>query len=79
MAGFMSCAFIIALIKFEFSDECNSVSDQILKLKKGLNKTDKKKKKDVNAQIALLQAELEKKHDEEMKQLQTQQVESYLS
>ncbi|CAG0898625.1 unnamed protein product [Darwinula stevensoni] len=56
--------------------ERKKLQDQILKLKKGSNKTDKKKKKDVNAQIALLQVELEKKHAEEMKQLQTQQVTS---
>ena len=45
-----------------------SVSATITKLKHSIPKGDKKKKKEVTAEIAILEAELQQKHEDELKQ-----------
>jgi len=45
---------------------------QVQQLKHSISKGDKKKKKDVTAQIAVLEAELEARHEQELKALEEQ-------
>ncbi|XP_013390997.1 OTU domain-containing protein 6B-like [Lingula anatina] len=49
--------------------EAKELQAQIQKLKHSVPKGDKKKKKDVAAQIAILEAELEQKHEKERQEL----------
>ena len=45
-------------------------SAQIQKLKHSVSKGEKKKKKEITEQIAQLEADLDKKHEQELKELQ---------